>query len=65
MDKIAIGPGYPDGVIDLDAEPADNILSLAKAKGVKPERIRALRARPAAPREDHREHPLAWARPCS
>jgi fructose-1,6-bisphosphatase II / sedoheptulose-1,7-bisphosphatase len=42
MDKIAIGPGYGDGVIDLDAEPAENILSLARAKGVKPERIRAL-----------------------
>jgi fructose-1,6-bisphosphatase II / sedoheptulose-1,7-bisphosphatase len=42
MDKIAIGPGYGDGVIDLDATPADNVLSLARAKGVKPERIRAL-----------------------
>ena len=42
MDKIAIGPGYPEGVIDLDAEPAENIFSLARAKGVKPERIRAL-----------------------
>ncbi|HXJ01143.1 MAG TPA: class II fructose-bisphosphatase [Micropepsaceae bacterium] len=42
MDKIAIGPGFPDGTIDLDAAPADNIMSLAKAKGVKPERIRAL-----------------------
>jgi fructose-1,6-bisphosphatase II / sedoheptulose-1,7-bisphosphatase len=42
MDKIAIGPGYKEGVIDLDAEPADNIISLAKAKGVKPERIRSL-----------------------
>jgi len=42
MDKIAIGPGFPEGIIDLDAEPADNILALAKAKGVKPERIRAL-----------------------
>jgi len=42
MDKIAIGPGFPEGVIDLDAEPAENIIALAKAKGVKPERIRAL-----------------------
>jgi fructose-1,6-bisphosphatase II / sedoheptulose-1,7-bisphosphatase len=42
MDKIAIGPGYGDGVIDLDSTPADNVLSLARAKGVKPERIRAL-----------------------
>src|SRR6185312_15567581 len=42
MDKIAIGGGYKDGVIDLDATPADNIISLAKAKGVKPNEIRAL-----------------------
>ncbi|MCC0001147.1 MAG: class II fructose-bisphosphatase [Methylobacteriaceae bacterium] len=34
MDKIAIGPGYPTGVVDLDASPIDNINALAKAKGV-------------------------------
>jgi fructose-1,6-bisphosphatase II / sedoheptulose-1,7-bisphosphatase len=34
MQKIAIGPGYPDGVIDLDASPAENITEMAKAKGV-------------------------------
>ena len=33
MDKIAVGPGYPDGVIDLDAPPAENLARLAKAKG--------------------------------
>jgi fructose-1,6-bisphosphatase II / sedoheptulose-1,7-bisphosphatase len=42
MDKIAIGGGYPEGTIDLDAEAAENILSLAKAKGVKPADITAL-----------------------
>jgi len=42
MDKIAIGPGYKDGTIDLDADPADNIVALAKAKGVKPSDITAL-----------------------
>jgi fructose-1,6-bisphosphatase II / sedoheptulose-1,7-bisphosphatase len=42
MDKIAIGPGYPKGVVDLDAPPQDNILALAKAKGVKPEAITAI-----------------------
>jgi fructose-1,6-bisphosphatase II / sedoheptulose-1,7-bisphosphatase len=36
MDKIAIGPGYPDGVVDLDASVEDNIKELAKAKRVKP-----------------------------
>jgi fructose-1,6-bisphosphatase II / sedoheptulose-1,7-bisphosphatase len=34
MDKIAIGPGYGPDVIDLDADPAANVISLAKAKGV-------------------------------
>lgn len=34
MNKIAVGPGYPEGVVDLDAAPADNLLALAKAKGV-------------------------------
>ena len=34
MDKIAIGPGFPAGVVDLDATPTDNIRALAKAKGV-------------------------------
>lgn len=34
MDKIAIGPGYPEGVVDLDASTTDNLHALAKAKGV-------------------------------
>jgi len=34
MDKIAIGPGYENGIIDLDASPAENISAMAKAKGV-------------------------------
>jgi fructose-1,6-bisphosphatase II / sedoheptulose-1,7-bisphosphatase len=42
MDKIAIGPGYPKGVVDLDAPGEENILNLAKAKGVKPEAITAM-----------------------
>jgi len=42
MEKIAIGPGYPKGIVDLDAPAGDNILKLAKAKGVKPENITAL-----------------------
>ena len=41
MDKIAIGPGYPDGVIDLDADPEQNILALARAKDVEPNEITA------------------------
>src|SRR6266849_1847336 len=42
MEKIAIGPGYAKGVVDLDASPGENIRALAKAKGVKPEEICAL-----------------------
>jgi fructose-1,6-bisphosphatase II / sedoheptulose-1,7-bisphosphatase len=34
MEKLAIGPGYPAGVIDLAKSPSDNIRSIAKAKGV-------------------------------
>jgi fructose-1,6-bisphosphatase II / sedoheptulose-1,7-bisphosphatase len=34
MTKVAIGPGYPDGLVDLDAGPIDNVKALAKAKGV-------------------------------
>ena len=39
MDKIAIGPGYPAGTIDLAKSATDNIHSLAAAKGVKPNEI--------------------------
>ena len=41
MDKIAIGPGYAEGVVDLDASAAANVIALAKAKGVKPTEITA------------------------
>ena len=34
MDKIACGPGYPAGVIDLDKSPAENVKALAEAKDV-------------------------------
>jgi fructose-1,6-bisphosphatase II / sedoheptulose-1,7-bisphosphatase len=42
MEKVAIGPGYPKDVVDLDATPEENIQALAKAKGVRPEEITAL-----------------------
>src|SRR3979409_34538 len=42
MDKIAIGPGYPKGTVDLDASAEENIIRLAKAKGVKPSEITAI-----------------------
>ncbi|MEM1047256.1 MAG: class II fructose-bisphosphatase [Pseudomonadota bacterium] len=34
MEKIAIGPGYPEGLVDLDAPASENIRALAKAKDV-------------------------------
>lgn len=34
MQKIAIGAGYPTGLVDLDASALDNIKALAGAKGV-------------------------------
>ncbi len=33
MDKIAVGNGLPEGVVDLDDTPANNLRNLAKAKG--------------------------------
>ena len=39
MDKIAVGPGYPAGVIDLSKTPTENIRSVAAAKGVKPDEL--------------------------
>ena len=34
MDKIAVGGGLPDDLVDLDAEPAVNLANLARAKKV-------------------------------
>ena len=34
MDKIAVGGGLPDGLVDLDATPAENLKALAQAKKV-------------------------------
>ena len=39
MDKLAVGPGYPDGVIDLNKTPTENIHAIAAAKGVAPDEI--------------------------
>jgi fructose-1,6-bisphosphatase II / sedoheptulose-1,7-bisphosphatase len=39
MEKLAIGPGYPEGTIDLNKSPADNVRAIAKAKGVEPDEI--------------------------
>jgi fructose-1,6-bisphosphatase II / sedoheptulose-1,7-bisphosphatase len=34
MDKIAVGGGRPDGIVDIDNEPAQNLENVAKAKGL-------------------------------
>jgi fructose-1,6-bisphosphatase II / sedoheptulose-1,7-bisphosphatase len=39
MEKIAIGPGYPPDLVDLQMPPAEAIKRLAEAKGVRPNDI--------------------------
>ena len=39
MDKLAIGPNYPEGTIDLSRSVSDNVRSIAAAKGVEPNEI--------------------------
>jgi fructose-1,6-bisphosphatase II / sedoheptulose-1,7-bisphosphatase len=39
MHKIAIGPGFRKGTIDLDATPEENVYAVAREKGVKPSEI--------------------------
>jgi fructose-1,6-bisphosphatase II / sedoheptulose-1,7-bisphosphatase len=39
MEKIAVGPGYPEGVVDLDKSPDHNVRALAEAKRVSPQDI--------------------------
>jgi len=31
MDKLAVGPGLPEGIVDLDAKPEENLRELARA----------------------------------
>ena len=39
MDKLAVGPGYPDGVIDMNKSVRENVEAVAKEKGVAPSAI--------------------------
>ncbi|MBW8753427.1 MAG: class II fructose-bisphosphatase [Sphingomonadales bacterium] len=39
MDKLAVGPGYPEGIIDLAKTPTENVRAVAAAKGVDPAEI--------------------------
>ncbi len=39
MDKLAVGPGYPAGVIDLAKTATENVQAVAAAKGVAPNEL--------------------------
>lgn len=39
MDKLAVGPGVPEGTIDLARSPTENVRAIAAAKGVAPSEI--------------------------
>ncbi len=39
MDKLAIGPGYPEGILNLDMTPSERVTALAKARGCSPNDI--------------------------
>src|SRR5690606_41478918 len=34
MEKIAVGGGYPEGIIDIDRSAGENLRAIAEAKGV-------------------------------
>lgn len=39
MDKLAVGPGYAEGLVSLDMDPAERVHVLARAKGCAPSDI--------------------------
>lgn len=39
MEKIVVGAGLPAGIIDLDADPEENLARIAEAKGVTPSEL--------------------------
>ncbi len=39
MDKLAVGPGYPEGVVSLDMSPSERVRALAGARGCDPSDI--------------------------
>jgi fructose-1,6-bisphosphatase II / sedoheptulose-1,7-bisphosphatase len=40
MDKLAIGPGYPEDCVTLDMTPTERVINFAKAKGVSPKDVK-------------------------
>ena len=53
MNKIAIGPGYPEGVVDLDAPHADNLQRSRQGQGRADQRDHGLHPRSSSPRGSH------------
>ena len=41
MEKIAIGAGYPEGIIDLDKPPSEVVTAMAAHRGIEPCELRA------------------------
>src|SRR5579862_8884188 len=39
MEKLAVGPGYPDNVIDMNKSTGENVAAVAAAKGVRADEI--------------------------
>ncbi len=39
MEKIAVGPGFEPGLVDLDMTVTENVEAVAKAKGMKPQEV--------------------------
>ena len=58
MQKLAVGPGYAKGVVELDASPADNVRRLAEGQGRRRFRDHGAGARSPAPRRHHHRRPL-------
>ena len=54
MEKIAIGPGFPEGLVDLDAVTGRQSEGARSRQGRARQRDRRLHPRPAAPRQAHR-----------
>ena len=58
MQKLAIGPGYKKGVVELDASPADNVRAARQGQGRRCLRDHGAGARSPAPCRHHRRRPL-------
>ncbi len=62
MDKIAIGPGYPEGLVDLDAKPARQSHRPRQGQGRAGHRDHRLHSRPSPPCQADRGGPRRGCR---